>query len=359
MILLYADDPGGANYLAPLTDALSEHGISNCFVIAPALVAFAADRGFTCVVRANTVTAEGMLNDVSLLVVGTSEDKGCFAHKLVDVARARNITSLGVVDMGINADRRFRGFGVDPLRHAPDWLAVTDESSAVAFTKIGFPVDHLLVCGHPLYDKVRTQRLTFLEQDLNMMRQCCYPEAPAGRPIWLFLAEGIDQLNPEVSFRSPDYTLHGRGVHDFRGLVVLEEVLDAAAELDPRPWVVLRLHPKNKLEDFRPLTQELGMVSQTGDPLPLVWAADLVIGMTTMLLIETYLLGRPHLAVLPRISEKTWLYTTSEGLTQTTFTREELRAFLSLPYEKLVPQGDMLPKDAVKILLSILLGSSV
>ncbi|MFU8788429.1 MAG: hypothetical protein ACNA7G_05325 [Methylobacter sp.] len=355
MILLYADDPGGANFLSPVADALLAHGMPHSFFVASSLAEFMAERGMTCRVRSQTVTAENMLDNVRLLMVGTSEDRDCFAHSLVDTARTRGIVSLGVVDMAVNADRRFRGRSHNPLRYAPDWLAVTDSATAMAYIALGYPVDRLLICGHPHYDKVRARRDIFLSQDRNEQRQICYPQASAGRPIWLFLAEGIDQLDPAVSFRSPDYTLHGRGGHDFRSVIVLEEVLDAAAELDPRPWVVLRLHPKNRIEEFAFLAPELGMISQAGDPLPLVWSADLVLGMTTMLLLETYLLGRPHFAILPRAAERAWLYTLNEGLTQSVYTRRALRDRLALPYMPPYPSADTLPKNAVSRLLEHIL----
>lgn len=355
MILLYADDPGGANYLAPLAESMLSRSIPFRFQIAPVLAEFAAERKINCVVRPDAVTADGMLADVRLLVIGTSEDPGCFAHGLVEAARASGITSLGVVDMAVNADRRFRGYSNNPLQYAPDWLAVTEASTAAAYAALGYPSDRLLVCGHPYYDQVRARRRTFLTQDRAALRQVAYPQAPANRPVWLFLAEGVDQLNPAASFRSPDYTLYGRGGHDFRGVIVLEEVLDAAAELNPRPWVVLRLHPKNRPEDFISLAPELGMISQTGDPLPLVWAADLVLGMTTMLLLEAYLLGRPHLAILPRHVERAWLTTIAEGLTKSVCTRAELRATLSLAYENHIPNEDALPKDLTSRLLEKIL----
>jgi hypothetical protein len=352
MILLYADDPGGANFLSPIADALSAGNLPNRFLISPELLGFAADRGMNCLVRTNTITAEDMLKDVKFLVVGTSEDRDCFAHQLVEAARLSKINSLGVVDMAVNAAHRFSGRSKVALKYAPDWLAVTDNSSAHAFIELGYSANHVLICGNPHFDEVRYKRRSFMSQDLKKLRQTLYHQAPPGRPIWLFLAEGVDQLNPVVSFRSSDYTLHGRGAQDFRCVVVLEEVLDAAAELHPRPWVVLRLHPKNQIEEFKTLAPEIGMVSQIGDPLPLVWSADLVLGMTTMLLLETYLLGRPHLAILPRAIERTWLYTTNEGLTKSVFTRSSLRALLSTPYENLTPSLDDLPKDAIKMLVS-------
>lgn len=351
MILLYADDPGGANYLAPLAGAMLSQGVLFRFQIAPVLVMFAAERKINCEVRAGAATAENMLADVRLLVAGTSEDPDCFAHRLVEAARIKGIASVGVVDMAVNADRRFLGRSNNPLQYAPDWLAVPDAYTASVYAALGYPADRLLVCGHPHYDQVRARRSVFLTQDRTALRQSVYPQAPAGRPIWLFLAEGVDQLNPAASFRGADYTLHGRGGNDFRGVIALEEVLDAVAESNPRPWVVLRLHPKSRPEDFMSLMPELGMVSQRGDPLPLLWAADLVLGMTTMLLLEAYLLGRPHFAILPRPVERAWLTTIAEGLTESVCTRTELRAMLSVAYASHVPDEDMLPKGAVSQLL--------
>lgn len=349
MILLYADDPGAANYLAPLPSALGVSGMSSRFVIDPALATYAADRNMVCVARPPDTEPEELLSGIRLLVVGTSENPACFGHRLTDAARRLGTPSLGVVDMEVNAARRFRGSSEDPLHHAPDFLAVTDKGSREAFAGLGFPADRIAVCGHPHYDRVRLRRADFQAQDREALRRSLFPDAPPGRPIWLFLAEGVDQLNPSVSFRNDDYTLHGRGDTDFRAAVVLEEILDAAAALGPRPWIVLRLHPKNRLEEFDVCRVEVDAISSSGDPLPMVWAADLVIGLTTMLLLEAYLLGRPTLAVLPRISEKEWLVTASNGLTPTVATRNELAAALKTisGSDAKAATRDMLPKGCV------------
>mgnify|MGYP000172617298 CR=1 FL=1 len=354
MILLYADDPGGVNYLAPLADALLAERISCQFQVAPELTNYTADRYIKCVVRDGNLNAADILANVELVIVGTSENPDCFAHNLVAAARTINIPSLGVVDMKVNADRRFRGRGVDPLKHVPDWLAVSDDSTADAYIAIGFPSNRLLVCGHPHYDEVRERRNQFQARNPALQRQAAFPMAPANRPIWLFLAEGIDLLNPSVSFRDSDYTLFGRGGSDFRSVIVLEEILDAAAQLNPRPWVALRLHPKNREEDFASLAPELGMISRKGDPLPLVWAADLVLGMTTMLLVETYLLGRPHLSILPRSSERNWLSTLEQGLTKTVCSRGDLLEILFSDLACLNISKDDLPVGAVNNFLDFI-----
>lgn len=350
MILLYADDPGAANYLAPLPSALGVSGMSSRFVIDPSLATYAADRNMACVARPPNTEPEELLSGIRLLVVGTSENPACFGHRLTDTARSLGTPSLGVVDMEVNAARRFKGLSEDPLHHAPDFLAVTDKGSRDAFARLGFPADRIALCGHPHYDRVRLCRADFEAQDREALRRSLFPDAPQGRPKWMFLAEGVDQLDPSVSFRTNDYTLHGRGDTDFRAAIVLEEILDAAAGLSPRPWIVLRLHPKNRLEEFDVCLAEVDAVSSGGDPLPMVWAADLVIGMTTMLLLETYLLGRPHVAVLPRASEKSWLATLANGSTPFVCTRPELIRHLANSPAVIAQAEDHLPYDAEKLL---------
>ena len=147
------------------------------------------------------------------------------------------------------------------------------------------------------------------------MRGELLPDAPSDRPVLVFLAEGVDQLNPDASQATAAYTLRGSGNSDDRTTIVLEEVLAAAARLDPKPYVVLRLHPKNATDDYSELRDALDMVSQGGDPLPLLWCADAVVGMTTFLLVEAALLGLPTLSVLPRAKEVEWLPTTVDRTT--------------------------------------------
>lgn len=350
VILLYADDPGAANYLAPLPTALELSGRRSQFVIDRALASYAADRNIACVSRSPAAEPEELLSGMELLVVGTSENPSCFGHRLTDAARRLRIPTLGVVDMQVNAARRFRGLSDAPLRHAPDFLAVTDEGTRDAFLGLGFPVERIAVCGHPHFDHVRHRRTEFARQDREALRRMYFPDAPPGRPIWMFLAEGVDQLNPAASYRSDGYTLHGRGDTDFRAAIVLEEILDAAAGLTPRPWIVLRLHPKNRLKEFAACRAEVDAVSSGGDPLPMVWVADLAVGMTTMLLLESLLLGRSHLAVLPRACEKSWLVSIANGSTPFVCTRNELNLHLANNPTARCQIEDRLPQHAEKLL---------
>jgi hypothetical protein len=354
VILLYADDPGGCNYLSPLAKALAARAEVHAFWIAPSLQKYVTDRGIAAHVRPVGMSAQTLLSGVDLLIVGTSEDTMCFAHELVTEARLASVPSLGAVDMNVNADCRFRGETSDPLAFAPDWLAVSDALAAESLRRLGFPSERMLACGHPHFDEVRTRRVNLSSQERGTLRTQAFGLEPTDRPIWVFLAEGVDQLNPGESHRSEQYTLTGRGTSDFRAAIVLQEVLDAARDMQPRPWLVLRLHPKSKEADFASVAGELDLVSRQGDPLPLIYAADLVVGMSTMLLVEAYLLGCAHLSVLPRPSERQWLFTLESGMTHVVWTRESLRKALAQGANAWVPTRDDLPTGATDRLLSFI-----
>jgi hypothetical protein len=148
------------------------------------------------------------------------------------------------------------------------------------------------------------------------------------RPLWVFVAEGFDQLQPSASLRSHDYTLSGRGDSDWRTGIVLEEILDAVNDFVPKPEIIVRLHPKSSIRDFK-LWEEEVKFNDDADPLAsCIWGADAVLGMTSMLMVEAAILGRPVLSVLPREIERDWLGPLASGRIHYVTDRAKLRAAL-------------------------------
>ena len=94
---------------------------------------------------------------------------------------------------------------------------------------------------------------------------------------------------------------------DRRTHIVLAAFLKARRLLDPPPLVLLRLHPKEDAAEYDTYDADFDTVSQAESALETVFAADLVVGMTTMLMAEAVALGRPALAILPRAGESMWL----------------------------------------------------
>ena len=326
-ILIFVEDPGAANYVADLPEQLTGQGLSTRLLSAASATDYLAQRG----IQSESLSSAPSLFPFSfslapLLIVGTSENLDTFGLELIDRCREAGGVSVGVVDAFANAAYRFRGRTTNPLAHAPDWLLVPDVWTRDAFIALNFLTDHIVICGHPHYDAVRTEEKRMEGIGRIALRQKWLPDAEANRPIVVFVAEISDGMERAQFQRSPDYTLHGRGGNDGRTEIVIEELLDATAQMQPRPYLVLRLHPKNTPKEFARYANCFDLISGGGSPLELVYSADAVVGMTSMLLLEAALLQRPTLAVLPRAVERDWLPTLRSSLTPCATTRAELHA---------------------------------
>ncbi len=332
-ILIYVEDPGAANYVAGLLEAVDRRG---CVA-----ELYAAGSGATHLRSLGTPFEQVSTDDAvatlldrvppRVVAVGTSEDVDTPAFDLIAEARRRGLVSVGLVDGPSNADHRFRGRSQEPLAHAPDWILVADAAVREQFVTLGASPDRILTVGHPRYDTVLALGHRLLTIDRPSLRNRYFPDASPDRPVLVFLTELSDGVNPDRYHRTPDYTLQGRGDVDGRTEIVLEEVLDAVRDLAPRPYVVLRLHPKNTAADFAPWLGEIDLLHHGGPAdslLESLYAADLVVGLTTILMMEAALLGRPTLSVVPRPSEASWLPSIGLGLTPCVTEREVLRARL-------------------------------
>ena len=264
------------------------------------------------------------LNGVAALVVGTAEDPGTPAFALIAEARARGIPTVGLVDGPANADRRFRGRGDTPLTHLTDWLLVADDTVRAAFMALGVDAGRIRVTGNPAFDRVRDAGNALAARGRAALRREVFPDLPGDDLLILFLAELSDGLDPTQFQRGPDYTLHGRGGADGRTEIVLEELLDAAARVAPDAHVALRLHPKTPASLYAAYNAEIAAISAGGSAHAAVFAADLVVGLSTSLLAEAAVMGAAVLSILPRESEAQWLAGGENGPVPHVFTRTAL-----------------------------------
>lgn len=324
-VLIFVEDPGAANYVAHLPEVLQARGITVEMVVAGAARLYLLERGIRFEpVEVNT-TAEFLLVKFSprLVLVGTAENIDTLGLKLIAQAREHGIESIGVVDALSNAEHRFRGCSDSPLAFAPDWLLLPDEWTQAAFVALGYPFDRALVCGHPYYDYVLQVKNRLDAVGRANLRKQNFPYAD-GRFMIVFAAEISEGVNGQLYKRDVSYTLGGLGGSTRRTEIVLEEFLGAVALVSPRPYLILRLHPKNTLEEFQPYLNQFDEVSQGGDPHEMIYAADLIVGMTTLLLFEAALFGRPTLSIVPRVLEREWLSSVRSGVTPCATTSDEV-----------------------------------
>jgi hypothetical protein len=344
-ILICVEDPGAANYVAQLPAALAERGWRTKLMAVSYARDYLAQRGLSIDPMPASFSPDDILASLKpqALVVGTSENPDALGLQLVAAARRCRIESVGVIDAFGNAAYRFRGHRSEPLAYAPDWLLVPDAWTKEAFCDLGYPGDKIVVCGHPHYDLVLAEGQRLSQKNRQELRLAMFPQAPADAKVVVFVAEISGGLNPEQYRRSAEYTLVGKESSLGRTEVVLDELLAAIHSLAIRPYLVLRLHPKNTLDEFAPYLPYFHQVSTQEAPVELVYAADIVVGMTSMMLLEAAIVGCPTLSIVPRRMEMDWLPSIRKGVTPCATTRGRLQTVL----RQLLEEGVSLSREKI------------
>ena len=325
--LIHVEDPGAANFVGGLPMALETLGLTARVIAEGKAAEHLRHLGVAFETPVPSATAKDVIDDADPrgVVVGTSENPGSRGLSLMDHGRRRGLVTVGIVDGPANPRWRFRGGSSDPLAHAPDHIFVPDAGIADAYIELGMARDRVKVCGHPGFDTVRRQRELLISEGRENVRQRLWPELRPEYPLAMFVSELSDGFEPEQYRRSSDYTLSGWGGSDARSDIAIEEFLDATAASGVAPHLVLRLHPKETDGAEPAHASRFDLVSRAEPPLEAVFAADAVCGMTSVLLLEAALLGRPVVSIVPRAVEKAWLPADASAYLACVATREEVR----------------------------------
>ncbi|HEY7608074.1 MAG TPA: hypothetical protein VIF14_02500 [Alphaproteobacteria bacterium] len=350
-MLILVEDPGAAAYASGVPEALQRSGHSACVLAAGHAAVALKKSGQACEYVGDLSEALALLRAVKprAIAVGTAEHSNAIGLALIGEARRRGIPSIGLVDGPANAAFRFRGVSNDPLRHAPDCIAVPDDWTREEFIALGAAAGRVRVCGHPGRDALYANRdsASAMRRGTELRRRWL---ARRRRPVVVFATELSTGPNGQVYCRTPDYTLAGTSGADGRTEIVLEEFLRAVRNLNPRPCLVLRLHPKTPLKLYAAYRAAFDGVSRKESRVDAVLAADVVVGLTSVILDEAVLLGRAALSIGPRIREKEWLDGARHGLVPVVAERAAIRPALrraiaghGMPsrarVEKLLPRG--------------------
>jgi hypothetical protein len=302
-VIAAAHDPGGANAVAVTVASLRSQGDS---VLAwgkgPALRQFAA-LGVACTPLPEGPGANAVLSDslraANLLLTGTSAQDG-FEQELTLNARERGIPSLALIDYDANHALRFRKRRAPGAPVYPDVVTALDQTCAQALAEAGVPAAAIRVTGQPYY-----AWLAWL--------------ATRPRP-----PRSLGQSGRRVLFASQPDADEPRA---------LEIVLAAFAEHRDRDRLTIRFHPRQPTEEqdrcLARFTQH-GLpprVDQEPSSLVSVAAHDLVLGITSTILVEAALLGIPTGSVLVAVTDT--LATNRSGLTAALHSVDDVRRFLA------------------------------
>ncbi|ACH40728.1 hypothetical protein Gbem_3736 [Citrifermentans bemidjiense Bem] len=305
-ILLFSCEPGGAEILIPVIRLLHAEPAYRVVVLSYGLGAqrFAA-RGVDFIeippVQKNDNAVLDSHRPDFLITSATSLPERDMSEKnLWRNARARGVPSLALVDQWQNYAVRFSGPGEgERLAYLPDFINCIDEVGAVEMIREGFQPGMLVRFGHPSLSQLRRQARNLQREEIRRRLGI-----PATQQVALFVSEAIR----EHYGRSRGYDQY-----DSLGLF-LDLVADSGTGIKP----VIKLHPKDEASLFDPMLRSRNlqplMIANELSSLECIALADRVYGMTSIMLIEAYLLGKPVLSLQPGLAVEDPLVLSRHGM---------------------------------------------
>lgn len=324
-ILIFVEDPGAANFVADLPSCLIPSQV-HLFALGHA-AKHLQNRNVSFSLLENDTKASALIDLVlpDAIVVGTCENKKTLAFDLIEEGKKRKIPTIAIVDMAVNAELRFRGLTENALTHVPEWIVTPDEATTKAFINLGFSKDHICQVGNPHYDFVLSRLHALQNTDKNALRIKLFPKLNENKISILFLSQPVSLLKEGLLHKDADYSLHGWKDSSKRTEIVLEELLTAIEPYRQDVYFGVRLHPKNSVDEFEQYKDHLDFLSVMEDPHEMLYAVDVIVGMSTMLLCEAALMERYAMSILPRIAEADWIPDEVSAVIPISYTSEQIK----------------------------------
>ncbi|HEY3375035.1 MAG TPA: CDP-glycerol glycerophosphotransferase family protein [Candidatus Aquicultor sp.] len=311
-ILLFSRDPGGANTIIPLVKPLEDSGYkARVFGKDSALEKYlkAGIAGvdiMSAIKEVNPESIKGLLKteEPDVIVTGTStEDTEKY---LWEVGEQLGIPSFAIIDQWINYASRFlKGnhfeASVQHINRAdfcfPSKILVMDEYAKQEAIQEGLEDSRILVTGHPYFEALVRARDTLSAEGITVLREKL----------------GIGASDFVVTFASEpvskDYDVSDSG--SFWGYTersVFKELIDSlntvSSESERPLFMVIKLHPRDDTDTYEGILPSLRkkelrfIVDRELSSSDLILMSDLVVGMSSMFLIEAVVLSKPVLSVL-------------------------------------------------------------
>lgn len=291
-ILFFSCEPGGAEVLIPAIRLVQAQPHWEAIVLGygHALARF-AQKGIVCreiepVPREDFSLLDHYAPDL-LITSATSLPSVDMSEKyLWRQAKQRGIPSLAFLDQWQNYAVRFSGKqDHERLAYQPDWINCLNETGREEMLREGFDEGSLVAFGHPY--------LSSLKYDLpalDVARLRAGLHLSAGDKVALFVSEPIREHYGDA-----------RGYDQYQAL---DYFLSNLAQATEPPKILVKLHPKDNRASFQDLAKKFATLSPQFignelSPLECLAVSDSIFGMSSIMLIEAYVLEKKVASLQP------------------------------------------------------------
>ena len=344
-IIFAVEDPGAANFILGMPEELKKYKFNSEIISFGYSQRFLSERN----IRNNKFDDIGSIEMIlekfkfKVLIAGTQQNPNSQILSLINLCKSQDIITIGIVDMKADSNFRFSGNTNDPLYYAPEYLVVPDTWTLEEFSNLGFEKSNIFEMNHPNLKRIKDKAINYPKEKIENKRISLLGNQAKDREIWLFAGEpSSDDYRLQ---KDGTYTLFGRGKSKERIHIVFEELLEIRNKIEIKPFLILRMHPKNELNDYSNYINEIDKMSYDIDPLEDILCSDLIIGSTTIFLMEAFYAGRPTLSIIPKKGEEEWCPSALHGLTPFAYTRDQIESELK-NYQRRSPKKALdLKKD--------------
>jgi len=212
-------------------------------------------------------------------------------------ASIRKVPSIAILDQWQNYKERFSGpYGEKINGYLPDVICVMDESARSGMIRDGIPENRIIITGHPSLSRLRRMMTKVDAGEIEAIRRTLK----------------LEDNQKIISFISEPFTSSYGDKIGYTELSILKELLvyfksrDALFDGKHRMKLVIKKHPKDSPDAFHELELEFPQswkvlapvfITDEIDKVPLLQASDLVVGMASIMLMESVALGRPTISI--------------------------------------------------------------
>lgn len=280
-ILFFTCEPGGAEILIPVIQAISKDRNFEVTVLSYGL---AIDRfqkkgipfeKIELICKDDFSILERYTPDVIITSATSLPYKDMSEKYLWDNAKQKNIRTIAFLDQWQNYAIRFSGASEnEKLKYQPDLINCINSIGRKDMLEQGFENKNLVELGHPY---LTTLRDIEIDRDMVLLKLGILNP---NKPIIIFVSEAIEE----------NYG-HDRGYTQYE---TIEYFL--SRDFVQEKQVIVKLHPKDDLEKFKKYTNVVWVQNELTS-LEVINIADFVVGMTSIMLIEAFILNKKTLSL--------------------------------------------------------------
>lgn len=227
------------------------------------------------------------------LICGTSVNFFEFEKVFIRLARREHIPSLSVLDFWSAYKRRFYATDVSACEF-PDVVAVMDQCAYNGILAVGCSKSRIVITGQPAFDRILNIRERFSDENRQNIRNQFH--LSQGELLIVFFSQPLRYLA-----QRKDGDFIDVGYDEIQVLNALKISLDEICqENNLKVSLVVKPHPRDRDSVSLLGSDRVRVVQSLGnDTHNLMMSADLVVGMTTIALIESCYLRCLTLSLQP------------------------------------------------------------